>query len=126
MIVAEILTYLADPPTNRETIGFYGAERYAPRTRLFLATVTLLDNRGKLYSVEDKYTQELLLCWRDEVVIDPVALQPAAKAVFGPILGPTIWSRMRMLVRAYRKTAWQLARLSSGHPQPCADPPLAE
>ncbi len=85
-IMTQVKSYAADPPKDDKTIGFYSSDEYAPRTRLFLATVSLLDDKGKIYSVEDKYTYEILSRWREEGVIDPATLPPAAKAVFGPIM----------------------------------------
>jgi hypothetical protein len=104
-IMAKVAAYVAEPPSDLPTIGFYGAEDYSARERLFLATVTLLDDSGKLDSVEDKYTLELLWRWRDTGVIDRANLPSAAAAVFGPILDVRApdwfthgWSTYRRLV----------------------------
>jgi hypothetical protein len=85
-IMAKVAAYVAEPPSDDATIGFHGVEGHSPRERLFLATVALLDDRGKLDSVEDKETLELLWRWRDSGVIDRADLPSAAAAVFGPIL----------------------------------------
>lgn len=85
-IVATAERYLATPPTDLETIGFYGSDVYPPRHRAFLATVTLLDSKGKLTAVEDKYSYELFALWAEAGVIDPATLSPAAKALFGPLI----------------------------------------
>jgi hypothetical protein len=85
-LVAKVRQMAANPPTDIETIGFYGAEDDPPRNRLFLATVNLLDTSGKLSSVEDKYTTEIFFQWKEDGVIDPKALPPVAKAVFGPLM----------------------------------------
>lgn len=85
-IVDRVRQMAADPPTDIESIGFYGAEDYPPRHRLFLATVSLLDNNQKLYSVEDKYTAEIFSIWQDDGIIDEKTLPAAAKAVFGPLI----------------------------------------
>jgi hypothetical protein len=85
-IMAKVAAYVAEPPSDGPTIGFYGVEDYSPQERLFLATVTLLDDSGKIDSAEDKYTLELLWRWRDSGVIDRANLPSAAAAVFGPIL----------------------------------------
>jgi hypothetical protein len=85
-LVDEVRTWLAKPPIDEKAIGFYGSEEYAPRTRVFLATVSLLDKRHLIDSVEDKYTVELFWRWCDKGVIDVAALPPAARAVFGPLV----------------------------------------
>jgi hypothetical protein len=105
-IMTQVKSWVADPPPDARTIGFYGSDSYEPRTRLFLATVHLLSDKGKIYSVEDKYTYEIFDTWRDDNVIDPATLPSAAKAVFGP------WTRMEEIpdfddeavAAAYRKT----------------------
>ncbi|MGF7146690.1 hypothetical protein FHS96_000299 [Sphingomonas zeicaulis] len=85
-IVATAERYLGSPPTDLETIGFYGAEAWPPRHRAFLATVNLLDGKEKLSAVEDKYSYELFALLAEAGVIDPAGLPPAAKAVFGPMI----------------------------------------
>jgi hypothetical protein len=67
-----------DPPTDDETISFHQADEYEPRTRLFLATVSVLDDKGKIYSTGDKYTYEIFGRRRDEGVIDP-ATRPSPR-----------------------------------------------
>jgi hypothetical protein len=109
-IIAQVETWVADPPQGAETIGFYGANGYEPRTRCFLATVVLLDREGRIFSAEDKYLFEIFVRWRDEGVIDPTALAPALKAVFGPWIaregGETFSDEGS--VSAYRETVWSL------------------
>jgi len=105
-IVETVERFVADPPTDLPTIGFYGAERHPAQTRVFLATVTLLGNSGKLDSVEDKYTYELLWNWSEAGVIDPATLPPAAKAVFGPIFDEAIEESDDEAGAAYRALAW--------------------
>ena len=83
-IIAQVKSWVTDPPTDDESIGFVGSDDYEPRTRLFLATVSLLDDKGKIYSVEDKDSYQIFNRWRDEGVIDPATLPSAAMAVFGP------------------------------------------
>lgn len=85
-IVDKVRQMAANPPTDLETIGFYGAEDYPERHRLYLATVSLLDNAQKLYSAEDKYTAEIFSIWQDDGIIDEKTLPAAAKAVFGPLI----------------------------------------
>jgi hypothetical protein len=89
-IVAAVRDYVAEPPNDEELIGFYGSEDYAPRTRAFLATVSLLDNKRLLDAAEDKYTQEILTVWSRKGVIDVATLPAAAKTVFGPMLDPKL------------------------------------
>ncbi len=104
-IMTQAKSWVDDPPTDAKSIGFYGSDGYEPRTRLFLATVSLLADKGKIYSVEDKYTFEILHCWRDEGVIDPATLPSAAKAVFGPLMGEEIPDfDDEAVTAAYRKT----------------------
>jgi hypothetical protein len=103
-IVDDVRGYLADPPTDPETIGFYGSGSYAPRTRAFLATVSLLTDHGLLDAAEDKYTRELLVQWDARGLIAGTALPPAAKTVFGPLIsGRRVWLRC-----AYRRRCWTL------------------
>jgi hypothetical protein len=85
-IVAAVERYLATPPNDLETIGFYSADAYPPRHRAFLATVTLLDSKKKLTAVEDKYSYELFSLLAEAGVIDPATLPPTAKALFGPLI----------------------------------------
>lgn len=85
-IVEQARKMVANPPTDPETIGFYGGEDYPERHRLFLATVNLLDNAQKLHSIEDKYTAEIFAIWQDEGIVDEATLPEAAKAVFGPLI----------------------------------------
>lgn len=85
-IVEKVREMAVNPPSDVETVGFYGAEDYPPRDRLFLATVSLLDNAKKLYSIEDKYTSEIFLIWQEHGILGEEDLPPAAKAVFGPLL----------------------------------------
>ena len=51
-IMTQVKSWVADPPTDARTIGFHGSNSYEPRTRLFLATVHLLSDKGKIYSVD--------------------------------------------------------------------------
>lgn len=100
-IVAQAGRYLAAPPTDLETIGFYGAETHPPRHRAFLATVTLLDGKERLTAVEDKYSYELFALWAEAGVIDPATLPPAAKALFGPLIDGS-----EPEIKAYQALAW--------------------
>lgn len=85
-IVEQVKRMVANPPTDPETIGFYGREDYPERHRLFLAVVNLLDNAQKFHSVEDKYTAEIFPIWQDEGIISEATLPPAVKSVFGPLI----------------------------------------
>ncbi|MGY8668164.1 hypothetical protein Q3C01_38170 [Bradyrhizobium sp. UFLA05-109] len=109
-IMAQVEAWIADPPVGPETVGFYGAEDYEPTTRSFLATATLLDGQGKLCSAEDKYLNEIFGRWRNQGAIDPTALPPAVKAVFGPCITPEGIENLsdENSVSAYRKTVWSL------------------
>lgn len=84
-IVEKVRQMAANPPTDLETIGFYSGENYPPRERLFLATVNLLANAKKFYSVEDKYSYEIFSIWQDEGIIDGNTLPTVAKTVFAPL-----------------------------------------
>jgi hypothetical protein len=107
-IMAKVAAYVAEPPSDDPTIGFYGAEDYSPQARLYLATVTLLDDSGKLDSVEDKYTYELLRRWRDSGVIDRADLPSAAAAVFGSLLDVSFPDWFTQEVSAYRRRVWNM------------------
>jgi len=47
------------PPTTLETIGFYGMADAPPAERALRGIISLLDARGHLISIEDKYVYEL-------------------------------------------------------------------
>ena len=85
-IVNKVSVWSVLPPWTRETIGFYGAEDESARYRLYLATVTLLAEGGKILPIEDKYTYEIFFKWRDAGLIDLATMPPMAQAVFGPII----------------------------------------
>jgi len=109
-IVAAAERYLATPPTDPETIGFYSADIYPPRHRAFLAIVTLLDNKKMLTAVEDKYSYELFSLWVEAGVIDLATLPPTAKALFGPLIdGSTldIEADGDAGLAAYQTRAWE-------------------
>ncbi|MDP9837156.1 hypothetical protein J2T09_001908 [Neorhizobium huautlense] len=103
-IIDKVRQMAADPPTDIETIGFYGAEDYPPRHRLFLATVSLLDNAQKLYSVEDKYTAEIFSIWQDDNVISEKTLPDAARIVFGPLI---IGEQPPGDIKDYHRVVWE-------------------
>lgn len=115
-IVKRVRDMSANPPSDEETIGFHGAENYPARHRLFLATVSLLDNANKLHSVEDKYSAEIFSIWEEMGAIDASKLGPAARAVFGPLMageqppGPIsdyhdlVWSQYAMATKELEQT----------------------
>ena len=84
-IVERVREMAAAPPTDMETVGFYGGEDYPERSRVFLATVSLLEDAGKLSSIEDKYSAEIFAIWAEDGTIIADALPPLVKAVFGPL-----------------------------------------
>lgn len=102
-IINRVQEMAANPPADMETVGFYGVEDYSARHRLFLATVNLLDNAGKLHSVEDKYTSEILSIWQEGGIIDKTTLGPVANAVFGPLI---IGEQPPGAINAYRDLVW--------------------
>lgn len=91
-MVEQARRFVQQPPTAMEEIGFYGLETAPPRTRAFLATVSLLDNGQFIQSVEDKYLLEIFERWRDAGVIDRSTLPAAASAVFGPVLDGELYA----------------------------------
>lgn len=105
-IMAQVAAFVANPPTQMETIGFHGMGDSPAQSRVFLATVSLLGRNGKLMEVEDKYTYELLYQWRDDGLLDVEALPETAKAVFGPILDENL-ELDEQGVEAYRALAWR-------------------
>ncbi|MBH1450063.1 hypothetical protein I5U30_18465 [Stenotrophomonas maltophilia] len=110
VIVAAAERYLATPPTDLETIGFYGADAYPPRHCAFLATVTLLDSKEKLTAVEDKYSYELFALWAETGALDPATLSPAAKGLFGPLIEgstPDMEADGEAGLAAYQARAWE-------------------
>lgn len=84
-IVAAAERFVANPPTDTETIGFHGAEKLPPRTRAFQATVSLLASREKLISSEDKYSSEFVPYLVQEGHVVLADLPPTARMVFGPM-----------------------------------------
>jgi len=105
-IMAKVAEFVADPPKDDETIGFCGTDDAPPQARLFLSTVNLLDNSGKLHSVEDKYTNEILWHWRDIGALDPATLPPASSVVFTPILNGSFEMPNDQRLNAYREFVW--------------------
>jgi hypothetical protein len=105
-LVEQVRRMAANPPTDLKTIGFYGAQNNPPRHRLFLATVSLLDNAGKLSSVEDKYTAEIFATWAASGVIDASTLSPVAKAVFGPLIDARLGTGEDVVDPVYRDMVW--------------------
>ena len=107
-IVAQVQAYLATPPVDEEVIGFYGSEHYAPRTRAYLATVSLLEREQFLDAAEDKYTIDLLRQWQKRGVIDVDTLPPAALAVFGPLLRPAAFAADPAMdsIERYAQACW--------------------
>lgn len=103
-LVEKVNAFVANPPTKMEQIGFYGAEGYAPNTRLYLAAVNLLDLGGHLISVEDKYTYEIFQYWHQEGLLKAEALPPAAKAFLTPILDGKGFTNEQLA--AYYEVAW--------------------
>jgi len=104
-VVDEVRAWLAKPPVDEKVIGFYGSEGYAARTRVFLATVYLLDKRHLIDSVEDKYTVELFWRWCNAGIVDVAALPPAAQAVFGPLVRHRAAATMES-IDDYVKASW--------------------
>ena len=104
-IVGAARAFADNPPSDPETVGFYGSEDYPADMRAFLATVSLLDDAEKLYAIEDKYSQEIFQLWAEDGTIDPAQLPPAAKAVFGPLMSGGI-DPDDPAVAAYRQTVW--------------------
>jgi hypothetical protein len=71
-----------DQPTDDETISFHQVDGYEPRTRLFLATVSVRDDKGKIYSTGTNNTYEIFGRRRNEGVIDP-ATRPSPRQCSG-------------------------------------------
>lgn len=104
-LVDRVRQMAANPPTDMETIGFYGAEDGTPRNRLFLATVNQLGHAKKLTEIEDKYTAEIFPMWQEQGVIDLKTLPATARAVFGPLMDETT-SLDEKAARAYLDLVW--------------------
>jgi hypothetical protein len=75
-IMTQVKFCLRIAPTDDETIGLHAVDEYEPRTRLFLATASLLCDKSKIYSAEDKYTREIH--WAMTACIDTRAWLTAA------------------------------------------------
>jgi hypothetical protein len=80
-IIERVRGYLDAPPTTLEEIGFYGGAQAAPEARIFWGLVTALARAGYLYSVEDKYTPEIIDRWLTDEVFDLQALPTDARAL---------------------------------------------
>ena len=107
-VIAAARSFVADPPTETEAIGYYGMKAAPPRTRAFLATVSLLDRKGFLYSAEDKYSYEIYARWRDDGIVDPASLSSAAKALFQPWMQDDDVDLSGAAGEAYAQTVWSL------------------
>lgn len=83
MIVQRVTEYLKVPPTAMEEIGYYGAADLPERVRIWLATVSDLQNGSYLHGSEDKYTSEQATLWEEDGLIDQKRFGAAAKLVFG-------------------------------------------
>ncbi|WP_146258730.1 hypothetical protein [Agrobacterium rosae] len=109
-IIRRVREMAVNPPGDMETVGFYGVEDYSSRHRLFLATVNLLDNAGKLHSVEDKYTSEIFSIWQEGGVIDKTTLGPLANTVFGPLI---VGEQPPGPISAYHDLVWSQYALAT-------------
>jgi hypothetical protein len=88
------------------------AAKYNPNSRSFLATVSLLGEKEKIDSVEDKYLFEILDQWHQAGAIDPATLPGAAKAVFGPLMSAELADGEAFSV--YRKALWSSYAQAAG------------
>jgi hypothetical protein len=89
-VVAAVRQWLALPPNTEQAIGFYGDPDHMPTSwRQWLATVSLLAERGHITGFEDKYSNEIAAVWEQQGLFDFESLPPAAQAVWTMILdGP--------------------------------------
>lgn len=90
-LLAEIIKIIENPPETDEEIGFYGVKNRPAQYRIILAAITLLDDRGVIYSIEDKYLPELLANWIDEGVLTLAELPPEARSVFAPMIDGSLY-----------------------------------
>lgn len=104
---ARVAALVADPPGTDEAIGFHGTRGYNATARSFLATVGLLEQAGKLTSVEDKYSYELLQRWGEDRTLDLASLPEPAKTVFGPFITGEAAFDGEAEAAAYRRTVWE-------------------
>jgi hypothetical protein len=84
-IIAQARRFVDEPPTTIEEIGFYGCQNAAAEARTFLGVVAALAGVGHLYSIEDKYTPEIIARWIDDEVLVLDALPPPARSVFSTL-----------------------------------------
>lgn len=85
-VAAKVRQWLALPPATREDIGFYGDPGAMPLAwRQWLATVSLLEERGHIAGFEDKYSNEILAVWARDGLLDRDALPDDAQAVWAII-----------------------------------------
>jgi hypothetical protein len=82
-VAVMVRQWLALPPMTNEAIGFYGDPDTMPREwRQWLATVSLLRDRGYIDGFEDKYSNEILAVWDRDGLLDRNALPADAQAVW--------------------------------------------
>ncbi len=104
-ILAATARLIANPPTTLETIGFYGAANWPPRTRIFLGVVTVLSTAKVIEEVEDKETWEIIGQWQSAGLIDVAALSPAGRGVFEP-MAKARFEEDAVKQAAYRRFVW--------------------
>lgn len=78
-MMALVSSFLDSPPTGIEQIGFYGCEGISAKARIYYGVVSALDRAGHIYSVEDKYSDELVQRWIGEGLIEVDALPAVGK-----------------------------------------------
>jgi hypothetical protein len=83
--IAQARRFVDEPPTTIEEIGFYGCEKAAAETRTYYGVVTALAEAGYIYSIEDKYTTEIIDHWIDDEVLVLDALPATARSVFSSL-----------------------------------------
>jgi hypothetical protein len=105
-IASTVRDFIATPPTAPGAVGFVGTMDWPDRTRIYLATVSRLDERKFIRSIEDKYTWEIFGEWRRDGVIDPESLPAIAKSVFMPF-ATAQFSEDPEKQAAYRDLVWR-------------------
>jgi hypothetical protein len=80
-VVRKVRRIVDNPPTQDEKVGFYSGAEAPAATRAWLATVQLLNDKGYIIAMEDKYSDEMISFWEQNGFIDISALPPATRHI---------------------------------------------
>ncbi len=104
-LIDKAKAYEALPPSKDEEIGYYSGAKLSSEVRVWLATVSRLEDAAFITGTEDKYSWERLALWAEDGTIDPASFLPHAKLVFGPLADQSIETILADSVLAERYKA---------------------